>query len=129
MVRRQFTNLLERFVGLLVPSLAEQPKRALVQEEATDEEQASGDELDAHGDPPGGSLGRVHVLVDAVVDPEADNTSDLIGELEQAGQDAADRGDGELGNVTGDCGSNRTTAKSREDAAGICESQVSLAYP
>ena len=62
----------ERLLRLFNLALAHQPQRALVQEKAADEERDGGDELHGHGNPKARCGVDRDVLVNAVVDPEAD---------------------------------------------------------
>lgn len=119
MLARELAQVLERLDGLLVPVLAEQPQRALVQEEAAEEQYAGGDDLHGHGDAPAGGAGGVHVLVDAVVDPEADERADLVRDLEEAREDAADGRDGELGDVAGHGGGDGAAGEAGQGTAGV----------
>jgi hypothetical protein len=90
-----------------------------MQEEATDEENSSGGDLNSHGDSPCCSGRRVHVLVDTIVDPEADQRTGLVCDFEETGEDTADRNDGEFGDVAGDCGSDGTACDTGESAASV----------
>ena len=76
-------------------------------EEPTDEEETSRNQLYGHWNPPasGGFCG--HVLADAIVDPEANDGADLISALEETCQYTPNRWNRQLCNVTrnrsGDC--------------------------
>jgi hypothetical protein len=56
-----------------------------MQEESTNEEDSGGGDLNSHGDSPCCSGRRVHVLVDAIVDPEADQRTGLVCYFEETG--------------------------------------------
>lgn len=81
---------MERF-GLLI--LSHEPKGALMEKEEADGEHAGRDDLYGHWNSPAGSAFRVHVLGNAVVDPKANQGTELIGDLEETGKYAADGGD------------------------------------
>lgn len=118
-VNGQASETLEDLVRPLGLVLAQQPQGALVDEEATGEEDAGGRELEGHRDPPADGQVRVDGLGNAVVDPEADDGADLVSDLEEAGQDAADRGYGELADVRGDRGRDAAASDSGKGASGI----------
>lgn len=90
-----------------------------MKEEATNEEDSSGGDLHSHGDSPCCSGGRVHILVDAIIDPEADQRTGLVCDFEETGKNTADGDDGELGDVAGDCGGDGTACDTGESAAGV----------
>lgn len=92
------------------------------------EQHRRGRELEPHGQPPTRRRGGAHVLVDAEVYPEADDGAGLVGQLEEAGEDAADGGDGELGDVGGDGGGYGAAGYACEGAAGVWESVSSSCY-
>lgn len=115
---------LKRLVRLLGPALAHEPQRALVQEEGADEERHGGDELHGHGDAEGGGAVGGDVLRDAVVDPEADERPDLVGDLEQPRQDAADRRDRQLGDVARHRRRDRAAPQPRQDPPRVHHAEV-----
>lgn len=92
-----------------------------MQEEAADKENTGGDDLDGHGHAPAGSRGDVHVLVDAIVDPEADEGTDLVGDFEETGQDTTDGDDGKLGDVAGDGGGDGAAGDSGQGTSSVCD--------
>lgn len=62
---------------------------------------------------------HIHMLVDAVVDPEPDQATKLIRNLKQARENAANGHDRELGNVAGHGSRDGTASESRQNSAGI----------
>ena len=61
-----------------------------MEKEATNDQNAGGDDLDSHRDAPCCRRCRIQVLIDAIIDPETDQGAGLIGNLEETGQDTAD---------------------------------------
>jgi hypothetical protein len=118
-IARDLAKTLKSLGCLLLAVLTHQPQRTLVEEETTDEQNSSGDDLNCHGDTPCRRRGGVHVLVDAIVDPESDQRAGLVGYFEKTSQDTADGNDGELGDVAGDCGGDGTTCDSCEGTTGV----------
>lgn len=90
-----------------------------MEEEAADEENARGDELNRHRHAPGGGGVDVHVLVDAIIDPEAHERTHLIRYFEQTSQNASNRSDGQLGDVAGHRGGDGTASETGEDTTSI----------
>ena len=93
-----------------------------MKEETADEEHSSWDNLYGHGYSPRCCRLLVHVLVDAVIDPETNKRSNLIRNLEQAGENTADRRDGKFGDVARDSGGDATTCEASQDPSGIWKS-------
>lgn len=115
----QLPQLFKRLVRLGVALFAQQPLRALMKEEGAEEQQARGDELHGHGDAPTRKGVGVECLSDAIVDPEADHRANLVGDLEEACQDATDGRDRQLGDVVGHGGGEGAAGQPSENASGI----------
>lgn len=126
MIGREMPKLGKRLLSPPLLPLPHQPQRTLVHEHAPREQHRGGRELEPHRQPPTRGGGGAHVLVDAKVYPEADDGAGLVGQLEEAGEDAADGGDGELGDVGGDGGGYGAAGYACEGAAGVWESVSSL---
>jgi len=65
-----------------------------VEKESPDKEDAGGNELNCHGQPPAGRRVRIHVLIDAIVDPKSDKGANLISNFKQSGKNPSDGHDG-----------------------------------
>jgi hypothetical protein len=61
----------------------------------------------------------VHVLINPVVDPKADNRSNLVRNFEKTSEYTADGRNGKLSDVAWDCRSNATAGKPSEDSTSI----------
>lgn len=90
-----------------------------MQEEAAHEQNSRRDDLHRHRHAPARRGRGIHVLVDAIVDPEADERADLVSDFEETRQDAADGDDGEFRDVTWYCGCDGAAGDAGEDAAGV----------
>lgn len=119
MIPRQLTQLFQSLESFLVLALPEQPERAFVQQPTASEQCGRGNDLHRHGDAPCGRASLVHVLVDAVVDPEAHKGAGLVGDFEKTSKDTANRGYGELGDVARHCRCDGTASETGQDSASV----------
>lgn len=115
----QLSQLFQSLEGLIVFVLPEQPQRTLVEPPSGSEEGRGWDDLHGHGNSPRRGAGLVHVFVDAVVDPEADEGAGLVRDFEETGKNTTDGGNGELGDVAGHGGSDGTASEASENTASI----------
>ena len=86
--------------ALFAAASGEQPSRGFVDDERATEEDTGGDELDGKGNNPL-SVRRSHSLGDTVVDPEADETTDLPCHFVEANETPADSRRSDLRAVDG----------------------------
>lgn len=119
MVSRQLSQFLQCLESLLVLILPEKPQGTLVKPPSTGKQRGGWDDLNGHGDSPCCGAGLVQVLVDAVIDPKSDKGAGLVSNFEETGQDAADRGDRELGDVAGHSGGDGTAGKTSENTTSV----------
>lgn len=68
----------------------------------------------------------VHVLIDSIVDPKANDRSYLVRNFEKTSENTADRRDGKLSDVAWDRRSDSTAGKPSEDSTSIYLPEVSI---
>lgn len=119
MISRDLPQGLQSRQSLIIPVLSEKPQGTLVQEPSKNEKNSRWDDLHSHGNPPGRRRCLVHVLIDAIVDPEAHKGARLVRDFEETREDTADGGNGELSDVAGDGRGDGAAGQTGENAASI----------
>ena len=109
----QVTDPAKVLDGLLALVLGHEPAGAFPDPESSKEKHTSGDELDGEGNDPLSMVGR-ESLLNAIVDPETDQTSSLPAEFVDTDKATSDGGRRDLGDVDGcdhGTGSDTNTSK------------------
>ena len=101
--------------GLLTLVDHQQPSRGLGDEEGTDQEESSGEELDEHGELPLKPVRREGGL-DGVVDPESTEGTDLNEDVEETNETSSNGGRSELGEVDGNDQGQETDGETSEES-------------
>lgn len=125
-VDRLIPHPAESLHSLLALAHHEQPSRRLGDSQNTDQEQAGRDKLNGNGNEPLG-VTRRHGRVNAVVDPEADEATNLPSKLVDTDQSATDSRGRELGNVDRRHVGATTNAKASEDSSTVYETEAAVA--
>ena len=101
--------------GLLTLVDHQQPSRGFGDEEGTDQEESSGEELDEHGELPLKPVRREGGL-DGVVDPESTEGTDLNEDVEETNETSSNGGRSELGEVDGNDQGQETDGETSEES-------------